>query len=132
MQTCSMFGSKAKVPPRSTQHAEKPNDQPKDALAALMEGETPDERSLRFPNEKTDSWRAGSSQSRPGARMEDYNTDYSFGSKSDASMGEYRPRQQNSALDSKHLSTCVDAEAFMSQKGGWAEWALLSFTDKRR
>ena len=63
--------------------------------------------------------------------MEDYNTDYSFGSKSDASMGEYRPRQQNSALDSKHLSICLGAKALRSQKGGWADWALLSFTEMK-
>lgn len=79
--------------------------QPRDALSALMDGDTPDDKSLRFPNEHSNSWRASPTSkakpTRPSSGMEDYHPDYHYNSKPNESMGEFRPAKQSSTMESK-------------------------------
>ena len=76
---------------------------PKDALAALMEGETPNKQSLQFPGETDyEPARRSFRDSRKGSgRFEEYEPDHSFEYKPSASYGEYEPQQGGGTLDSK-------------------------------
>lgn len=71
---------------------------PKDALAALMEGDTPDKKSLRFPDERSDSFQQPGNR---GGRFEEYKGDHSFDRKPQRSQGDYDYQPaQSGAFDS--------------------------------
>lgn len=82
---------------------------PKDALAALMEGETPDEKALRFADERQeDSYdtplmkNSARKQPKSKPRFEQYDGDHTFDHKPNRSQGDYEYRPQDtSTLNSK-------------------------------
>ena len=86
---------------------------PKDALAALMEGETPNKQALQFPGEADyEPARRSFRDSRKGSgRFEEYEPDHSFDYKPSAYDGEYEPQQGGGTLDSKpFLVLCLYAK----------------------
>ena len=103
-----MYGRKEKSSSKADKSASKPaSEPPRDALAALMEGDTPDKKDLKFADERSDSFdypraTTGHKQPKSNAQFEQYNGDHTFARKPDRSQGEYdyRPEDQ-STLNSK-------------------------------
>lgn len=98
-----MYGRKEKES-KPTKPASEP---PRDALAALMEGNTPDKKDLKFADERSDSFdypRANTANKQPksSGRFDEYSGDHTFARKPDRSQGEYDYRPQDtSTLNSK-------------------------------
>lgn len=90
---------------------EKPKSEPpKDALAALMEGNTPDKKDLRFADERSESFdyprskESNQRQSKSGGHFEQYNGDHSFDHRPNSAQGEYEYRpQDNSTINSRTI-----------------------------
>ena len=103
-----MYGRKEKSSTKADKPASKPaSEPPRDALAALMEGNTPDKKDLKFAEERSDSFdypRATAAQKQPksSAKFDQYGGDHTFARKPDRSQGEYdyQPEDQ-STLNSK-------------------------------
>ncbi len=100
-----MYGRKEK-PSKSEKAAPEP---PRDALAALMDGNTPDKKDLRFADERSDSFdypkadTTHNKQPKSGGRFEQYSGDHNFGRRPDRSQGEYDYQpEQAGTLNSKH------------------------------
>lgn len=83
---------------------------PRDALAALMEGNTPNKKDLKFADERPDSFdyprgqETGHKQAKAGGRFEEYNGDHTWDHRPNQAQGEYDySPQQTGTLNSELL-----------------------------
>ena len=103
-----MYGRK-EAAPKQDKNAAAP---PRDALAALMEGNTPDKKDLKFADERTDSFDYGHSnvaqkQPKSGGKFEQYNGDHSFDHRPNRSQGEYGYQPQEASTFNSELSNAM-------------------------